>query len=115
MTTPAKIRIDAVLERKHHPVETAVQGFGELLFSVTNTGDPLRTSEVSMAIAFPGRADLLPLPFPAGVKTLEPNHSIDFGAVPGPLTQGSGAAVVLLRTGDGLEISRAPIRDVPPV
>ena len=116
MTSPAKkIRVDAVLERRHHAQESGGRGFGELLFSITNIGDPLRTSEVSMAIAFPGRAGLLPLPFPAGVKTLEPDHSIDFGAVPGPLTPGSGAAVVLMRTADGSEIARAPVRDIPPL
>ena len=116
MTNPAKkIRVDAVLERRHHAVEAGGRGSGNLLFSITNTGNPLRTSEVSMAIAFPGKADLLPLPFPRGVKTLESDHSIDFSAVPVPLTPGSGASVVLMRTADGSEISRAPIRDVPPL
>jgi len=116
MTNPAKkIRVDAVLERRYHEVKGGGRGFDNLLFSVTNTGDPLRTSEVSMAIAFPGQGDLLPLPFPAGVKTLEPDHSIDFGTVPGPLAPGSGAAVVLMRNADGSEISRAPVRDIPPL
>jgi hypothetical protein len=116
MTTPAKkIRIDAVLEKRHDATGAGGRGFGELLFSVTNTGDPLRTAEVSMALAFPGETRLVPLPFPAGVKTLEPDHTIEFSTAPGALTRGSGAAVVLLRTADGMEISRAPVRDVPPV
>jgi hypothetical protein len=110
MTLPAKkIHVDAVLERRDRARA------GGLLFSITNTGDPLRTSEVSMAIVFPGQADMLPLPFPGGVRTLEPDHSIDFGSVPDRLTPGSGAAVVLMRADDGSEISRAPVRDVPPV
>jgi hypothetical protein len=116
MTQPAKkIRVDAVLERRRYAPVAGGDGSGNLLFSITNTGDPLRTSEVSMAIAFPGQADLLPLPFPLGVKTLEPDHSIDFGTIPVSLTPGSGAAVVLVRTADGSEISRALVRDVPPV
>lgn len=46
-------KIDAVLERIHHPMTADGHGFGELIFSITNEGESINTSDVTMAMMFP--------------------------------------------------------------
>ena len=108
-----EFKIDAVLERKHHPITADGQGFGELIFSITNIGDAINVSEVSMAITFPGHTDKYPLLFPEGISTFKKGQSVAFNSTPVQLSRGSGAMIVLTRIVGGKEISRATIRDIP--
>ncbi|MCX6689125.1 MAG: hypothetical protein NTZ39_05490 [Methanoregula sp.] len=108
-----EFKIDAVLERIHHAMTADGQGFGELIFSITNIGDVINASEVSMAITFLGQSDKHPLPFPEGITTLKKLQSIAFNSTPSSLTRGSGAVIVLTMNTDGKEIARANVRDIP--
>ena len=107
-----EFKIDAVLERIHHPMTADGQGFGELIFSIMNVGDAINASEVSLAVAFPGKPDKHPLPFPEGMSTLKKGQSAVFHPKPS-LTRGSGTMIVLTRNSDGKEITRANVRDIP--
>jgi len=53
MKQSGEFKIDAILERKYHPMIADSHGFGELIFSITNIGEEIKASEVSLAIMFP--------------------------------------------------------------
>jgi len=108
-----EFKIDAVLEKKHHIMTSGGHGFGELIFSLTNVGEDISSSEVSMAIALPGQSDKHPLPFPEGVSIIKKGQGVTFNSTQPPLTRGSGAVIVLTRNTDGKEIGRAIVRDIP--
>ena len=107
-----EFKIDAVLERIHHPMAADGQGFGELIFSIMNVGDAIDASEVSIAVVYTGQPDKHPLPFPNGIMVLKKGQSAVFHPNPS-LTRGSGAMIVLTRNSDGKEITRANVRDIP--
>ncbi|MCK9581040.1 MAG: hypothetical protein M0Q92_11440 [Methanoregula sp.] len=106
-------KIDAVLERKHHSMTANGQGFGELIFSITNVGDTINASEISMAIAFTGQTNKYPLPFPEGISIIIKGQCVVFDSNPKSLTRNSGAEIVLMNISDGQEITRVKVRDIP--
>lgn len=104
--------IEAVLERIQHTMTSNGHGFGELIFSIRNVGDPINASEVSIAVVYPGQSDKHPLYFPEGISTLKKDQSAVFNPKPS-LTRGSGAVIVVTRNSDGKEITRASVSDLP--
>ena len=108
-----EFKIDAVLERIHHPMTAGGQGIGELIFSITNLGNAINASEMSMAIAFPGQSDKYNLPFPEGITTIKKDQSVAFNSTPTLLKRGCRALFVLTRNTDGKEIAQANVRDIP--
>ncbi|MFA4862042.1 hypothetical protein [Methanoregula sp.] len=114
MTTVASaFKIDAVLERKHHSMTADGLGIGELIFSITNDGDTINASEISMAIAFTGQTSKYPLPFPEGISMIKKGECVVFNSNPKSLTRNSGAVIVLMNISDGQEIIRVKVRDIP--
>ena len=106
-----EFKIDAVLEKIHHPMTAGGHGFNELVFSITNVGDEIIASDVSMAIMHPGQTDKHPLPFPEGISTLKRNQSIAFNSSPNLTGISSGSMIVLTRIADGVEIARTRVRE----
>ena len=100
-----EFRIDAVLEKIHHSMAAGGHGFNELIFSITNLGDEIVTSHVSMAIIHPGQVDKHPLPFPEGISAFKRYQSVPFNSISGGIP--SGSMIVLTRITDGVEIIRS--------
>ena len=106
-----EFKIDAVLEKIHHPLTAGGHGFNELVFSITNVGNEINASEVSMAIIFPGQPDKHPLPFPEGVSTLKRNQSVAFNSSPNLTGISPRSIIVLTRIATGVEIARTKVRE----
>lgn len=88
-------------------------GFSQLILSISNEGETISASEVTMTLMFPGQVDNYILPFPEGILTLKKGHPVVFDSLPTSLTRGSRAVIVLTRNTDGKEIAREDIRDIP--
>jgi hypothetical protein len=107
-----KYRIEAVLEKKSHPMTADGYGFGELIFSIKNIGHVINSSEVTIEIECPGQTKKHTLSYPEGISTLRPGDIIPFNSAPVKLGRGSGAMGVLTRISDGEEIARTTILDI---
>jgi len=107
-----EFEIDAVLEKIHHPLTAEGHGFNELVFSITNVGNEINASEVSMAIIFPGQPDKHHLPFPEGISTLKRKQSVIFNLSPNLTGISPRSIIVLIRIVDGVEIARTRVREV---
>jgi len=108
-----EFKIDAVLERKRHAMTADGHGFGQLILSISNEGETISASEVTMTLMFPGQVDKHILSFPEGILTLKKGHSVVYDSLPTSLTRGSQAVIVLTKNTDGKEIARGNIRDIP--
>jgi hypothetical protein len=106
-------KINAIFERIPYPMTADGQGFGQLVLSISNEGEMINASEVTMAIVIPGKVGKQILPFPEGISTLKKGQSLVFDSFQPPLTRGSNAVIILTRNVDNKEIARGYIRDTP--